>query len=222
MARVTLSLTLSKQLGMMWKPARPHLHLRPTAPSQRICQLGLKAAVAVIALQIQGAHSFSTQPAHNAAHQQQQQQEPQPATSGSPIQRALGFFRKSRDMMKQYWKGSKLLLQEGKEGAELKRRVKQENYALTRREFVLVSKHENDLRNLVPFFLVLVFIPELLPFLLVYAPNIVPSTCWSQEQIDARRTKLDELRKKMARDALTAAQGGAVGGGYLQNLKVGG
>ncbi|KAL2913620.1 hypothetical protein HK105_206922 [Polyrhizophydium stewartii] len=46
-----------------------------------------------------------------------------------------------------------------------------------------IHTHSQDVRRVIPFFIILVLVPESLPFLLMRGANIVPSTCMLPEQI---------------------------------------
>jgi hypothetical protein len=78
---------------------------------------------------------------------------------------------------------------------------------LTRPEFQLVNRNLSDIRCLVPFMFILVLLPESIPVIILYAPTLIPETCWTRydlisktirEQVLARRKRIDALRVSLA------------------------
>ncbi|KAI9209310.1 LETM1-like protein-domain-containing protein [Polychytrium aggregatum] len=134
-----------------------------------------------------------------------------PDTKPTLFGRIVGYAKKSRDFVKQYYNGSRVLMRESKLAGELRKKRDRQGYQLTRAEHVLVHKSAMDVRKTIPFFITLVVLPESLPFLMVYQPHFFPSTCLSAEQWITKWTNLAKIRTKFAQEATSAARdGGAV------------
>ncbi|TPX72684.1 hypothetical protein SpCBS45565_g00074 [Spizellomyces sp. 'palustris'] len=135
------------------------------------------------------------------------------ATSSSPLPqkksipaRLREYARKSREMVRQFITGSRDYLRETREAKELKRRKVVNGYEWTRREYFLVKKNEQDFWRAIPFVFCCVFLGEAIPFLLIR--GIVPSTCLTVEQLDARWKRLAGVRKKLAAAAVQSVESG--------------
>ena len=96
-----------------------------------------------------------------------------------------------------------------KQSKQLLRRIQsasENTMPLSRPEFRLVSTSGRDMRKLAPFLMVLVIAPELIPFLLVFAPGMIPSTCILPDQELQRRKKIKERRDALAESVMKTLQ----------------
>ncbi|KND01598.1 uncharacterized protein SPPG_03396 [Spizellomyces punctatus DAOM BR117] len=116
------------------------------------------------------------------------------------------YARKSREMVRQFITGSRDYLRETREAKELKKRKVVNGYEWTRKEYFLVKKNEQDFWRAIPFMFCCVFLGEAIPFLLIR--GIVPSTCLTVEQLDARWKRLAGVRKKLAAAAVQSVDSG--------------
>ncbi|KAJ1343249.1 hypothetical protein BSLG_002275 [Batrachochytrium salamandrivorans] len=109
-----------------------------------------------------------------------------------------------------YYRGSKLLLEQTRQVRDLKSRQERHQYKVSRREFVLIKTNTDDAFRVVPFFIILILIPETLPLFLIKGANIIPSTCILPEQLAARRLKLKDVRVQLSLDAIESIKMGSV------------
>ncbi|KAK9729518.1 hypothetical protein K7432_000203 [Basidiobolus ranarum] len=79
---------------------------------------------------------------------------------------------------------------------------------LTRKEFQLVSGAFSDSRKLVPFAFLLILFPEAIPFVLVFAPSVVPSTCITETQMQNKIKKVNEKRGVIVESVLESLENG--------------
>lgn len=108
---------------------------------------------------------------------------PPPSNKPTLFSRLKGYVQQSRQMAIQYFNGAKLLRENATKTFQLQKQILDNpSLTLSRADHLLISQTESDIRKMVPFFIVLLIIPEALPFLVIYRPNFIPSTCWSQEQ----------------------------------------
>ncbi|KAJ3251116.1 hypothetical protein HK103_002872 [Boothiomyces macroporosus] len=77
----------------------------------------------------------------------------------------------------------------------MKELVKKEK--LNRSEFQLVYKTKQDLKKTIPFFVLMLVLPESLPFLLLSGSRMIPSVCISTEDLEKRNVKIDLKRKEL-------------------------
>ncbi|KAI8612843.1 LETM1-like protein [Chytriomyces sp. MP71] len=116
-----------------------------------------------------------------------------------------GLMAASKAMFSLYWNGSKQLLRNAKAaGILISERRNAENAgakpsAWTRDEFLLVHQTTADMKKLAPFLLLVLIIPESIPFVLTFSPSLIPSTCVSPEQRAKLRAKLHERRAAATR-----------------------
>ncbi|KAF9955133.1 hypothetical protein BGZ65_003591 [Modicella reniformis] len=92
-----------------------------------------------------------------------------------------------RDGVKQLWVNKRIV-------KGLKKAQKEEGYQLTRREFQLILKTDTDIKRLIPFGLVFFFATEYIPLIIIFAPQLIPSTCVTPSQLEGRRKKIHEKR----------------------------
>ncbi|KAL3900900.1 MAG: hypothetical protein SGCHY_001019 [Lobulomycetales sp.] len=71
-------------------------------------------------------------------------------------------------------------------------------HALSWRQWRLVQRSRQDTRRIIPFGLMLLLLPEAIPFALRFAPWLVPRTAWTTEQVHAHQSKLDARRAQFA------------------------
>ncbi|RKP11756.1 hypothetical protein BJ684DRAFT_12495, partial [Piptocephalis cylindrospora] len=67
-----------------------------------------------------------------------------------------------------------------------------------------MTRAQADFRKLFPFLTVLVILPESIPFLLLFAPGLVPSTCILPSQNETRVKKIHARRNAMSEAAATS------------------
>ncbi|KAI1298779.1 hypothetical protein EDD11_006749 [Mortierella claussenii] len=113
------------------------------------------------------------------------------------IGKAKGYLRKGKEIVIQCKDGVKLLWVNKKIVKDLKRAQKEEGHQLTRREFQLIHKTEIDLKRLVPFGLVFLLATEYIPLIIIFAPQLIPTTCVTPSQLEGRRKKIHEKRSVM-------------------------
>ncbi|ORY06554.1 LETM1-domain-containing protein [Basidiobolus meristosporus CBS 931.73] len=80
---------------------------------------------------------------------------------------------------------------------------------LTRKEYQLISRAFADSRKLVPFAFLLVLFPEAIPFILVFAPSVVPSTCITEKQMENKIKKVNEKRQAIVQSVLDSLESGS-------------
>ncbi len=68
-----------------------------------------------------------------------------------------------------------------KENAVLAKQLENKS-VLNRKEFVLVNQSKKDIRKLVPFGLLVLFLPEAIPLLVAFVPKMIPSPCLTLNQ----------------------------------------
>jgi LETM1 and EF-hand domain-containing protein 1 len=115
------------------------------------------------------------------------------------------FFKSARQQAAGYFNGIKLLIQESKDAKLLEMNLSQGNVkSLSRNEFLFLKRNKQDLKNLVPFFFISIIVPELIPVLLLRGSTLIPSTCISPEQLNKKRLKHEEERKRICGELLRA------------------
>ncbi|KAF9107886.1 hypothetical protein BGX27_008550 [Mortierella sp. AM989] len=122
---------------------------------------------------------------------------PPPPSPTGVVGKAKDFFRKGKEIVIQCKDGVKLLWVNKTIVKDLKRAQTEEGRQLTRREFQLVHKTEIDLKRLIPFGLVFVLATEYIPLIIIFAPQLIPSTCVTPSQLEGRRKKIHEKRSVM-------------------------
>ncbi|KAI0233571.1 hypothetical protein L0F63_002623 [Massospora cicadina] len=106
-----------------------------------------------------------------------------------------GILEKAKSFVKFYKDGLCKLFENRTKAMKLINQNKQ----LTWREQQLVRTSAQDFRKLFPFGVILLILPEAIPFLVIYVPAMVPSTVIRENQLLKKRIKLQEKR-----DAITA------------------
>ncbi|KAI9089399.1 LETM1-like protein-domain-containing protein [Phlyctochytrium arcticum] len=116
------------------------------------------------------------------------------------------YVQQGKQMMRQFWEGSKEYVKETKQAKELKRRKTVDGYEWTRQEYFLVKRNDQDFWRALPFMFCVVFLGEAIPFLLIR--GIVPSTCMTVEQLEKRWRRLHEARVKISANAIQSVNDG--------------
>ncbi|KAI8993584.1 LETM1-like protein-domain-containing protein [Pilobolus umbonatus] len=116
------------------------------------------------------------------------------------------LYQQSKDLVRFYKDGIKLLWSNKKEAQLIMQKVKNESYEWTRSEYQLVHQSKKDVVKLIPFAFVFLILPESIPLLVLYVPGMVPSTCVKESQLMKQREKLDKIRQKMNMNVLKSAE----------------
>jgi hypothetical protein len=82
------------------------------------------------------------------------------ATVAAPQSRIIQFIQKSKDLIRFYKDGLKLLWANNKEAKALLLKVQNEGYILNRSEFQLIHQSKKDMIKLIPFGFVFMILPE--------------------------------------------------------------
>ncbi|KAF9909003.1 hypothetical protein EC991_009185 [Linnemannia zychae] len=122
---------------------------------------------------------------------------PAPPAPTGVVGKAKDFFRKGKEIVIQCKDGVKLLWVNKKVVKELKKAQQENGHVLTRREFQLVNKTEIDIKRMIPFGLVFLLATEYIPLIIIFAPQMIPSTCVTPTQLENRRKKIHEKRSAM-------------------------
>ncbi|KIJ39466.1 hypothetical protein M422DRAFT_32714 [Sphaerobolus stellatus SS14] len=93
-----------------------------------------------------------------------------------------------------YYGGVKTIFTSRKEVVAMQKRVKDarakgEDVSLTRREARFIKTYKQDIMRLFPFIITVLIAEEAVPFLILWAPKILPSTCLLPTQHDRIRAK---------------------------------
>ncbi|GJJ69106.1 LETM1 and EF-hand domain-containing protein 1, mitochondrial [Entomortierella parvispora] len=107
------------------------------------------------------------------------------------------FVRKGKEIVIQCKDGVKLLWVNKKIVKDLKQAQLQDGHQLTRREFQLIHKTDIDVKRMIPFGLIFLLATEYIPLIIIFAPQLIPSTCVTPSQLDGRRKKIHEKRSTM-------------------------
>ncbi|KXN67262.1 hypothetical protein CONCODRAFT_80231 [Conidiobolus coronatus NRRL 28638] len=108
----------------------------------------------------------------------------------------MEFYHKAKELAIFYKNGMKQILVNRKEAKLiLERKAKGED--ISRREFRLINTAQSDFNKLIPFSILVFILPESIPFLVIFAPSTIPSTCVTQEQQLKKMKKLDDKRDEM-------------------------
>ena len=99
-----------------------------------------------------------------------------PATS-----KLVGLITKARDTLRQLYRGSKELYAQVQEANQYRKLLSQ-GKSLDRNQFLLIKSVSDDMRRLAPFIVVVLVLPEIIPFLILRGWDIIPSTCLLPDQ----------------------------------------
>ncbi|CEI88523.1 hypothetical protein RMCBS344292_02910 [Rhizopus microsporus] len=120
------------------------------------------------------------------------------AVANQPTSRIGKLIQQSKELVKFYKDGIKLLWSNHKEAKALQLKVQNEGYELSRSEFQLIHRAQKDIIKLIPFGIIFCILPESIPLLVIYVPAMIPSTCLKDSQI--------VLRQKMTMNVLKSAE----------------
>jgi hypothetical protein len=124
----------------------------------------------------------------------------------SALSKKESLFERTKKQTLLYFNGIKLLFKETKEAQLLKLKMEQDNYLPTRPEFLFLHRNNSDLSKLVPFALIAIISPEIIPWLLVRGSTLIPSTCISDEQLQQKTTKLAKTRLELNKKLIELSQ----------------
>jgi LETM1 and EF-hand domain-containing protein 1 len=124
-------------------------------------------------------------------------------------QRGAGMLQKAKETLNLLKNGSARFIQESKESKLLQQR-QQAGEALARDEYRLIYRNRQDFKKVVPFFLVALVVPELIPVLIIKGSNLIPSTCLSAEDKEKKLLKMAEKRSKVCLDAVAHVEKGGI------------
>ncbi|KAF9098023.1 hypothetical protein BGX29_007831 [Mortierella sp. GBA35] len=122
---------------------------------------------------------------------------PAPPAPTGVVGKAKDFFRKGKEIVIQCKDGVKLLWVNKRVVKELRKAQKENGHELTRREFQLTIKTDIDIKRMIPFGLVFLLATEYIPLIIIFAPQMIPSTCVTPTQLEGRRKKIHEKRSAM-------------------------
>lgn len=140
---------------------------------------------------------------------------PQPPNPKSGlVERARQLFHQVKFLFKFYLNGVKQVYYDGKRVSEIKKSVKDTGRQMAWSEKRLLRVHSANLSKLPLFLAILIILEEILPLVVIYAPNLLPSTCILPSQLlKIRQTEeikrsaaIEKLRRsKEVRDLMTLA-----------------
>ncbi|RUP44759.1 LETM1-like protein-domain-containing protein [Jimgerdemannia flammicorona] len=126
------------------------------------------------------------------------------ATPGKQPFSITRLYQKSKELAVFYKNGVKLLWGNRKKAKEL-REAQRQGYKLNRKEFQLVHTTKKDMRKLIPFVVILAILPELIPFIVAFAPSLVPSTCVTAAQLEKSQREAFTKRVKMSENIVKSS-----------------
>lgn len=118
------------------------------------------------------------------------------------------FWHRGSMLLRFYFRSVKLIVTNARAASALKKRVRSGGEPLTRAEALLVRTSADDVKRLVPFALIVLVLEEAVPFLVLYVPSLLPSTCIlpSQKQRLAQKRAVRQWQAlHNGQDALAAA-----------------
>ncbi|KNE63684.1 hypothetical protein AMAG_08780 [Allomyces macrogynus ATCC 38327] len=121
---------------------------------------------------------------------------PAPVAKPAADARKKSFGDKMRDFFHKYKRGLTVLLREDLPAYRALQSTKPDPTTWTWRETQLARRVRSDLRILAPFGFFLLFLPEVIPLLVLR--GLVPSTCLDAEDIQKQRAKLAAKRLETA------------------------
>lgn len=95
-------------------------------------------------------------------------------------------------LAKFYYRGVKLIFTRRKDISLIRARIKNGGSPLTRWEYRLIHKQEDDVKKVVPFLIIALLLEEVIPLIAIYAPFMLPSTCIlpsQRQRIEAKRNE---------------------------------
>lgn len=105
-------------------------------------------------------NTTASTPLQNTTTATKGEAQPAAAAAAAPTSRIGKFIQQSKDLIKFYKDGIKLLWANNKEAKALQLKVKNEGYVLNRSEFQLIHQSKKDMLKLIPFGFVFMILPE--------------------------------------------------------------
>ncbi|KAG2153682.1 uncharacterized protein EDB93DRAFT_1134125 [Suillus bovinus] len=87
------------------------------------------------------------------------------------------FTHQAFELLKFYFRGLKAINTHRKQAAAIRSRIATGGAALSRAESRFIRTFQQDALKLIPFVIVVVVMEELIPFIALYVPRMLPSTC---------------------------------------------
>ncbi|KAG2342535.1 hypothetical protein BDR05DRAFT_934888 [Suillus weaverae] len=99
------------------------------------------------------------------------------------------FTHQAFELLKFYFRGLKAINTHRKQAAAIRSRIATGGAALSRAESRFIRTFKQDALKLIPFLVVVVVMEELIPFIALYVPRMLPSTCILPGQRDRINAK---------------------------------
>lgn len=99
------------------------------------------------------------------------------------------FTHQAFELLKFYFRGLKAINTHRKQAAAIRLRISTGGAALSRAESRFIKTFQQDALKLIPFVIVVVVMEELIPFIALYVPRMLPSTCVLPGQRDRINAK---------------------------------
>ncbi|KAG2153856.1 hypothetical protein DEU56DRAFT_771404 [Suillus clintonianus] len=99
------------------------------------------------------------------------------------------FTHQAFELLKFYFRGLKAINTHRKQAAAIRSRIATGGVALSRAESRFIRTFQQDALKLIPFVIVVVVMEELIPFIALYVPRMLPSTCVLPGQRDRINSK---------------------------------
>jgi len=99
------------------------------------------------------------------------------------------FTHQAIELFKFYFRGLKAINTHRKQAAAIRSRVATGGPAPSRAELRFIRTYQQDALKLIPFVIVVIIMEELIPFIALYAPRMLPSTCILPGQRDRINAK---------------------------------
>ncbi|KAI8809164.1 hypothetical protein BJ742DRAFT_805282 [Cladochytrium replicatum] len=131
---------------------------------------------------------------------------PNPPITSKPKK---SLFETLRESAKVYFLGAKQFAENAKVVGRL-RKESPDGSKWTRAENALVHQTSNDVRKVLPFFLLLIILPESLPFLMMRGSDIFPSTCVTESQKRQKFARLAKIRMEISASIVQSIEAGGM------------
>ncbi|KAJ8590405.1 hypothetical protein M405DRAFT_861370 [Rhizopogon salebrosus TDB-379] len=99
------------------------------------------------------------------------------------------FTHQAIELLKFYFRGLKAINTHRKQAAAIRSRTATGGPAPSRAELRFIRTYQHDAMKLIPFLIVVIIMEELIPFIALYAPRMLPSTCILPGQRDRINAK---------------------------------
>lgn len=99
------------------------------------------------------------------------------------------FTHQAFELLKFYFRGLKAINTHRKQAAAIRSRIAAGGAALSRAESRFIRTFQQDALKLIPFVIIVVVMEELIPFIALYVPRMLPSTCVLPGQRDRINAK---------------------------------